>query len=359
MEEKNTTLYYTEGNSDKLYQVEIKPDTEGYKVNFAYGRRGKPLRNGTKTPTPVTYEKALKIYEKLLASKEAKGYSPGEQGIKYEGTELAQRKTNNTPQLLNPIKDEEELIDLLNNDDYWAQEKKDGERVLIELRAGEIIGNNRKGLTIPLPQNIVNTLQNINQDIILDGELMGGSEPTYYVFDIRGSGTFEDRYNMLNQLKLNAPIEILPVYKTSKEKENLLSRVETANGEGIVLKQHQATYIPGRPNSGGSQRKYKFTETASCIVTKQNGTKRSIYIHLLENNVEVPVGKTTIPANYGIPKPGTIVEIEYLYAYKGGALYQPVYRGERTDINLQDCTTKQLKYKTTWCFNENQRTVFN
>lgn len=36
---------------------------------------------------------------------------------------------------------------------------------------------------------------------------------------------------------------------------------------------------------------------------------------------------------------------DYLYAYKGGSLYQPVYRGERTTIESDACTTSQLKYQ--------------
>ena len=40
--------------------------------------------------------------------------------------------------------------------------------------------------------------------------------------------------------------------------------------EGVVFKHKDAPHIPGRPNSGGSQLKYKFHETASFIVTKVN-----------------------------------------------------------------------------------------
>ena len=40
-----------------------------------------------------------------------------------------------------------------------------------------------------------------------------------------------------------------------------------------------------------------------------------------------------------------IVEVRYLYAYPGGSLYQPVYLGARDDIQLDDCTIQQLKFK--------------
>jgi bifunctional non-homologous end joining protein LigD len=59
----------------------------------------------------------------------------------------------------------------------------------------------------------------------------------------------------------------------------------------------------------------------------------------------VPVGNVTIPPNHAVPAAGEIIEVEYLYAYHGGSLYQPVYRGKRTDLDLDACTTVQLKYK--------------
>ena len=67
-------LYFCEDNSDKEYHASIEPDGDGYVVNFAYGRRGGNLKEGTKTPEPVDYETAKKIYDKLVESKLAKGY---------------------------------------------------------------------------------------------------------------------------------------------------------------------------------------------------------------------------------------------------------------------------------------------
>ena len=98
--------------------------------------------------------------------------------------------------------------------------------------------------------------------------------------------------------------------------------------------------------------KFKFTESASCCVFSVNSDKRSVRIGLLEIRDDpikgqgmVPVGNVTIPPNHAIPNVGEIVEVEYLYAYPGGSLYQPVYRGKRSDLDVSACTTRQLKYK--------------
>jgi bifunctional non-homologous end joining protein LigD len=77
---ESITLYFKEGSSDKVYQTELVPSGEGWKVNFAFGRRGNSLQPGTKTTKPVTYEAAKRIYTKLISEKQAKGYSTGASG---------------------------------------------------------------------------------------------------------------------------------------------------------------------------------------------------------------------------------------------------------------------------------------
>jgi len=72
---KQKTLYFSEGKSDKVYEVDICENQDLFVVNFRYGRRGANLREGTKTVFPVAYEEALKIFNTLIESKEKKGYS--------------------------------------------------------------------------------------------------------------------------------------------------------------------------------------------------------------------------------------------------------------------------------------------
>lgn len=68
-------LEFQEGTSDKEYNASIQEMRDGYVVNFSYGRRGGTLKEGTKTPSPVSYSEAQAIYEELVASKQKKGYS--------------------------------------------------------------------------------------------------------------------------------------------------------------------------------------------------------------------------------------------------------------------------------------------
>jgi bifunctional non-homologous end joining protein LigD len=104
-------------------------------------------------------------------------------------------------------------------------------------------------------------------------------------------------------------------------------------------------YVPGKPNQGGPQLKFKFVATLSAIVAKVN-IQRSVEISLFKGRSLISCGNVTIPANHEVPPAGAIVEVRYLYAYRDSlALYQPVYLGLRTDVDTDECNVSQLKFK--------------
>src|ERR1019366_9202004 len=91
------TLSYREGSSDKVYQASIEPQGELFLVNFAYGRRGSTMSTGTKTNSPVDYDAAKSIYDKLVREKMAKGYTEGPDGTPYQNSEKEDRVTGFLP----------------------------------------------------------------------------------------------------------------------------------------------------------------------------------------------------------------------------------------------------------------------
>ena len=353
------SLYFSEGRSDKEYHVELVEVVGGHVVNFRFGRRGSALTVGTKTSVPVDLALAQAIYDKLFKEKTAKGYTPDVSGAAYQGSEHADRKTDFLPQLLNPITESEALRLII--DDHWAmQEKMDGERRMAHAEKGTVVGANRKGLVVPLPQAIVDELQIIEAKhgaIRVDGEIIGD---LLYAFDlhlIHGKGI--DGFPWIERMRMARDIlsgclhiKAVPVAETTDEKRRLWKRVHEAHDEGVVFKRLNAPVSEGRPNTGGDWLKFKFTESASCCVFGINSDKRSVRIGLLEirecpikGQAMVSVGNVTIPPNHAVPVVGEIVEVEYLYAYPGGSLYQPVYRGKRSDLDISACTTRQLKFK--------------
>lgn len=62
-------LYYREGTSDKVYEIHLTQEEDGYSVTGYNGRRGTKLVAQPKTPRPVPYRSARYIFDNLEASK--------------------------------------------------------------------------------------------------------------------------------------------------------------------------------------------------------------------------------------------------------------------------------------------------
>ena len=348
---EHITLYYRQGSSDKVYQASIEAKDGGHAVIFAYGRRGTTLTTGTKTQTPVTYAEAKRIYDKLVAEKTAKGYTPGADGAPYQHTDKASAATGIHCQLLNPI-GEDQAEKLIADPAWWLQEKHDGRRLLIRKLGNAITGINRLGLAVALPQTLLDDAAACPEDVILDGEAVGD---TLQVFDalligddeIGGLRYTERHLRLMNLLASfqHRNIQLVETAFTTAQKAGMFAQLRKRNAEGVVFKHTDAPYIAGRPASSGTQLKYKFCETASFIVGKINA-KRSVSLLLFDGDKIKAAGNATIPPNHEVPTTGQVVECRYLYAYReSGCIYQPVYLGVRDDLTEEECTTEQLKYR--------------
>lgn len=344
------SLYYTQGSSDKVYQAGIEPKGGGYVVHFAYGRRGATLQTGVKTPTPVSAEEARRVYDKLVSEKLAKGYTPGESGTPYQHTEKAQQSTAVLPQLLNAITLEEAAG--LIADPAWAmQEKFDGRRMLIRKTVNGIDGINRNGLIVALPESVANASEEISGTFLLDGECLGN---TVVAFDLLERHATDQRALPYRE-RLSTLMEFVPAHgphlrsaetaSNTALKTEMFAKLKADNREGIVFKKLTGTYTAGRPASGGDALKCKFYESASFLVDSLNA-RRSVSLGLLRGGEPIPAGNVTIPPNHPVPQAGAVVEVRYLYAFpESGCIFQPVYLGERDDVDPKDCQTTQLKFK--------------
>ena len=345
------TLYFREGNSDKIYQAAIDPERDGF--TFAYGRRGSAMATGSKTPAPVPYDKAKAIYDKLVKSKLAKGYTPGEDGIVHTGNGQAGRATTIRCQLANPV-DPDRVNAMLANTAIGVQEKLDGRRLLVLRQEGNITGINRNGLTVAIPSGIHQAVTGLSHDCLIDGELIGDKLHAFDLLELAGHDLRHQStavrlaglYGLLSGLGNHPHLAYVPVYTDTNLKSLAIASVRSANGEGIVFKDMDAPYTSGRPNSGGTWLKWKFVESASFVTGRANPGKRSVELMLLDGDAWVPAGNVTIPPNHEVPAPGTVVEIRFLYAHRqSGSVYQPVYLGPRDDISASECTRDQLKFK--------------
>lgn len=351
---QSASLYFREGASDKVYNAAIEPKGDGYIVSFSYGRRGSTLSTGAKTDDPLPLATATKVFNKLIASKLAKGYqytstSAGE-ATPYQQTGNEGKDSGIRCQLLNAV-EEADLQALLSNRRHCLQEKFDGRRMLIRKRGETITGINRRGLVIAVPDAIREETSRIAHDFLIDGEAVGERFHAFDMLELDGidqrSVRYIDRFVRMQTIlpKKSVAIRSVDTYIAPSDKLRVFDELKANHSEGVVFKEVDAPFSPGRPNSGGSMLKFKFVESASFVVSGHNA-KRSVSLGLYDGDTLVPAGNVTIPPNHGIPQLGTVVECSYLYAFReSGSIYQPVYQGVRTDIPANECGVEQLKYK--------------
>jgi bifunctional non-homologous end joining protein LigD len=341
------SLEYRQGGSDKVYHVYLEEKNNRYEVNFEYGRRGSSLVTGSKISTPSQLS-AIGVFTKLVKEKVNKGYvQVGKTHTPGSIVAPVKKASGFLPQLLNEI-DREEVEDYLTDDDWCMQEKFDGERRTLIFEDGVITASNKKGQEIGLSGEIgkafLELTTKVTQTMILDGEDLGNR---IVIFDMISNKPYTERYTKLVKLLggKNPVLNVCDTAFTTEQKMKLYQELQNRNAEGVVFKRKDSLYSPGRPASYGPCIKFKFKDTCSCIVLAQNVGKSSIKLGVTDGMNRIAVGNTTVYANQIMPQVGDIVEVEYLYYYKDGSLFQPVLKGIRNDVDESECLISKLKLK--------------
>ena len=359
---QSVALFMTEGSSDKEYRAQLVQAESGWLVNFQNGRRGKPLRHGTKTAAALPYDQALEVYGKLVKSKKKGGYTESADGRTFQDLPDGLEHSGVRLQLLSEVdaSNEDGIEKLLEDPDWFLQQKHDGERRALIKDGDNVYGTNRDGIIVPLATEVVDALlQFKTKKIIIDGEDMGSHIAVFDLLHLEDGDTkilpFSKRINLLNHMiyttpgiEATGPLRSSTTARSAQEKRSLYNRARELGQEGLVFKHKDAPYEAGRTIS---QYKVKFKAEATCQVIERNATKRSASIGVLVEPMKaddkvptlLPVGNVTLPPSVEV-KPGDLIEVQYLYAYQGGSLYQPVFKCHRSDKTEPD-TASLLKFK--------------
>jgi bifunctional non-homologous end joining protein LigD len=350
---RQAALYCTEGSSDKVYRATLNEHSTGWSVDFAYGRRGSPQKTGTKTQTPVPFDFACAIYDKLIKEKKSKGYTDDASGVAYTNTDKAGRVSGVLPQL--PTSLEASDLETFLTDNAWGiQEKMDGENRLLKIENGQVLGINRKGLYVDIPQEWSEEFLSL-PNCLLAGEAVGDKFYAFDLLELNGQClreyAFATRYSQLLEIQ-NCASSSRPhffmvfLYTVTGMKKARLESIKDKDGEGVVFKHLNSPYVAGK---SPIWRKHKFVESATCLVTAHN-TVRSVAVGLFDENQNiVNVGNVTIPESASIPAVDSLVEVRYMYRFEGGCFEQPVYLGQRNDLDRTDAVLTQvtrIKYKS-------------
>lgn len=289
-----------------------------------------------------------------------------------------------------------EDMDRLAGAGYVFDLKVDGIRALVSVsRSGpsqpEVAMTSRNGLdlTVRFPELVESLSGSTGEDIVLDTEVavpdasglpswpltqrrtaqrtapgrLARELPAYlYVFDVLRVGgvdmtaqPFRLRRARLEELAAGWSGR-LGLTVCSSDPWPLWEVVRAQSLEGVVAKRQGSRYRPGRSRDWV---KVKATQTLSCLVggvewsgAEGSSEPRSLQLFLVDDGGElVPVGKASAGVSApmrrqlmgGLRRPPLVVEVEYSDVTPAGVLRQPVVRAVRSDVDVLDCGTEQLR----------------
>lgn len=269
---------------------------------------------------------------------------------------------------------EAELLPLLSDSDWVAEQKHDGTRALIVLSGdAEPQALTRKGGTLghtaatqhlgPIfdALHTMHRLLTAGQKIVLDGEIMIDSGQ-YRVWDIAAMVNpagrdiiqhlpWEHRRAWLEKFYDNGWMTdddedvVVVTYAAHDEqaKRDLLQAAHRMGVEGLVFKHRESPYVEGQRSD--HWRKLKFTYTADVVVHKVNRGRNDEGREVGNIAFGMPDG-TILGACSAIGKPhvevGQVIEVKYLY-FTGASVIQPRMERVREDKQPEDVDMDQFR----------------
>lgn len=272
--------------------------------------------------------------------------------------------TRTLPMLAQSI-DVTELPAYVKDNNYVAQLKADGHRLIVQVDEGIITVLNRRGM--PKTSGVSHALLAQFEGFgpgrwLFDGELIGAQ---FVLFDAIALGdtltpasTFTERYDVLRVLyeRVWQPdpkiVILLPVAVTADEKLALIAQAEKEQREGIMLRHVNGVYWPG--GRSPHLKKCKFTRDIDAIITAVGiDGKDNVEVSLIDpdNDRIVPIGRVTSIGKFTLengkrvpPALLDVWEVRFLGTYNPTAprLYQPRLMRKRTDKVMSECLIDQL-----------------
>lgn len=250
------------------------------------------------------------------------------------------------------------------DDDWLAQQKLDGQRVLASVVDGDVKAYGRDGSRRAngIPAGVSRGLARLAHGTWwLDGELLGD---VLWLFDlpaamvsarpenpsVRLEHPFEERYFVLHQLmkdywRPGPHIRLLPVAEGIDEKVALVRDVYLSEAEGVIFRHRDGCYAPGV--RAERTLKAKFTNTVDAVVTalRVEGKDNCAVAVFDGNGTEVDVGRCKLEGKPPVAV-GDVIEVKYLYAATPSKprLVQPRLLRVRDDKPATECTLDQLRF---------------
>lgn len=257
------------------------------------------------------------------------------------------------PQLASPLDDPSLIKKYLQAPHWWASEKIDGERILIEIIGG-ICAYNRQGVDIKTPNPILKDLARVDWETewVLDGELLDNK---LWVFDLCRAKSksllglpYKKRHAELERLLdwwQPENIRVIPVARDETEKIDLLRYCREHHAEGVMFKNTHGLYQPQTRSKDWY--KLKFVTTADVIVSEigpdgKAAVRMSVYD---PSGNEVPCGGCAVRGDMlRHLRVGSVITVRYRKVSQDGKLVEPAFMMARDDKTAEECTSDQFSY---------------
>lgn len=344
-----TELSFVQGTSDKFYKVEH----EGSTVTITYGRNGTAGTQKVKDFDSET--KAADFAKKQLAGKLKKGYQPVASANPsqafvndFEGVNIE------AVPMLAKVASPEDVQRMINDDNWSAQVKMDGDRLVVSLENGQKGAFNRQGMA--KQRNVgkahLEAFDGLEGDWIIDGEVVGR---TFHVFDVikapgmNEDASFEERFEIISEafdeygLHDNEAVALVTTATSPDDKQSLRDETRVNRGEGLIFRRNNAPYTHGRSDAIV---KDKFTKSADVIVMSSNASegKESVEVGIKVNGKLKRVGSLSTIGKRDI-KEGDVIEASFKHVIdtSNPVLVEGRIERIRYDKSADECDLEQFE----------------
>lgn len=374
---KSVSLHYTDGRrSDKVYNIHIEEigpnqfDVTGYN-----GKTGGTLTPRKQNDSPVSLTEAQRLFAELEDKKVNHPKTPyvvvSRNGATTPPTAQPSSPTTNhqsTGFVANHPKkvSEDEALRLLSNDDYFVEQKCDGEFMSVLFRLNRVTASNKRGNGIPVPPKLATAIRQLAslascETLGLAGEYLDSTLHVFTIWEKNGTSlmTLPQHLRVAVKEKLEqvftehsaAPtkktsLKFVYTAKTQSDKTVLYETIKANAGEGVVFKHRESDV----------SFKYKLYETTEVLVVANS--KRSAECFAYHDGTLTSLGSVTIPNDVthqqikeaNLRQQPIVASVKYLYLSGPpaigptcGQLTQASFLRFRPDFDEHSCVTTELK----------------
>jgi hypothetical protein len=376
---ESVSLHYTDGGrSDKVYNINIEEvGPNQYDVTGYNGKRGGTLTPRKQNDSPVSLTEARRLFAKIEQQKVNHRTTPyvvlSRNGATAPPTAQPSSPTTNheaTGFVANHPKkvSEDEALRLLNNDDYFVEQKCDGEFMSALYRLNRVTASNKRGTGIPVPPKIATAIRQLAslaccETLGLAGEYLDSTLHIFTVWEKNGTSlmTLPQHLRVAVKEKLeqalaeqlaastsrqSTSLKFVYTAKTQSDKTVLYETIKANAGEGVVFKHRESDV----------SFKYKLYETTEVLLVANS--KRSAECFAYHDGTLTSLGSVTIPhdathqeiKNANLRKQPVVASVKYLYLSAPpaigptcGQLTQASFLRFRPEVDEHSCLTTELK----------------